>query len=61
MTNRSTLKGLITKLKNKIINSLHEAELEKLIKIAELLNIKISPEIKKYTSKKADEKSSNPD
>lgn len=48
MTNKSNLKTVVTKLKNRIINSLHSTDIPTLIKIAELLKIRISPELKNF-------------
>lgn len=49
MANKSDLKNAVTKLKNKIINSLHEVEVDKLLEVAHLLNIRANPELIKKT------------
>lgn len=45
---KSNIKGMVTKLKNKITNALHEVDISKLIEVAKLLNIRINPELEKY-------------
>lgn len=52
MTSKSNLKGLVTKLKNRIISSLHETDIVTLLQIAKILNIKISPELEKLNKEK---------
>lgn len=52
MTNQSNVKNLITKLKNRIINALHETDVDTLIAIAKTLKIRISPELSKISKGK---------
>lgn len=51
MSEKSNLKSIVTRLKNKIINTLHEVEVEKVIEVAELLNIRVNPELKNIIKK----------
>jgi hypothetical protein len=43
MANTSSLKKLVSKIKNKIINHLHVADLKQLIEISKFIGIRINP------------------
>lgn len=58
MTIKSTTKGLVTKLKNRIINALHETDIPTLIKISKILGIKVSPDLENLNK---EEKEKTPD
>jgi hypothetical protein len=45
MANNSSLKIMVTKLKNKIITWLHSASLGQLVDVAKFIGIRVSPEI----------------
>ena len=47
MANHSSLKNMVTKLKNKIINWLHSANLKQLVGVAKFIGIRVSPELEK--------------
>jgi len=47
MANNSSLKNMVTKLKNKIINWLHAATLKQVVEVAKFINIRVSPELEK--------------
>jgi hypothetical protein len=42
MANQSSLKQLVTKIKNKIINYLHVADLKQLLEISKFIGIRIN-------------------
>jgi len=44
MSNDSSLKKLVTKIKNKIINWLHIADIDQLLEISKFIGIRISPD-----------------
>ncbi len=52
MANHSSLKNMVTKLKNKIINWLHSANLKQLVEVAKFINIRVSPELEKKTKER---------
>lgn len=52
MANDSSLKKLVTKIKNKIINWLHVADISQLLEISKFIGIRISPdELKRLEEK----------
>jgi len=52
MANQSSLKKIVTKVKNKIINYLHVADLKQLIEISKFINIRINEtDLKRLESK----------
>lgn len=55
MSNKSNMKLMVTRLKNKIINQLHELEVSKIVEIAKMLNIRVNPELLDKVKKDEDE------
>jgi len=52
MANNSSLKKVVTKIKNKIINYLHVADLKQLIEISKFINVRINEtDLKRLESK----------
>lgn len=43
MANNSSLKKIVTKIKNKIINYLHVADLKQLMEISKFIGVRINP------------------
>ena len=55
MTTKSHTKVAVTKLKNKIISSLHEVEVSALVEVAQVLKIRVSPELVPTTIQSIDQ------
>jgi len=54
MSNNNTLKKSVTKIKNKVINWLHVANLKQLLEISKFIGIRISSEDLKKLNDKID-------